>query len=341
MDVWIDQVQFIPDVTKNFRIPLVAHITVNCTPVSPLLIRFMQRCDYLVAPSKFVYDEIRKAGLSGDIYYIPHGVDLNTYKPLPKDSIDEMKKRLGVENKDFIAITVMRNKGQLQKNYPKLFEAWRMFVEQDPKIREKSILLCLTDPLEQGAVRLDALRDRYGIRDCCRFVWAKIDEETAKVKMTQEGDINGMVHCANYNFDAEEMAKFYNICDVYIQATHGESFGLPILDSMACGKPQIMIDFSTGRELVGDPKTGILVPIKMMLATPVLSDIAFIESDDLMKAINTIYSDDKLRKECGLNALKFAKDYSWDKIIPMWDKLFRKVEEDLLNTNYNKGILGV
>lgn len=288
--------------------------------------RFMSQCNFLVAPSKFVYNEITNAGYTGDVYWISHGVDTNIFKPLPEDIKQEMRERLKIEDKEFILYTCMRNKSPFQKDYPALFHAWKTMIENHPELQKKGILLCLTDPLEPTGMRLDLLRNRAGLQNFIRFIWARPSKDLSTLEATYEGDPNGFMHNANYNLSHSEMAKIYNVADAYVQASFGESFALPVLESMACAIPQINVAHSTGPEHVGESKAGLLANVKAELTTPLISDSWLVDPKSLAECIERMYLDKELRKRCSKNALDHAKKFDWSIITKRWCDLFGAIE---------------
>lgn len=321
-DIWLGQTNYIGALTKRLGILWIAHVTANSYPLSPFLATPCSQANILIAPSKFVYNTLRE-GLSGSIFYIPHGVDLNIYKPLPAEEKQKMKEKLRVEDKEFIVVSVMRNKG-MQKDFPTLFHAWKLLLEKIPKLKEKGILLCLTDPLEPDGIRIELLRQRIGLNNM-RFIFAK-PKEDGTLEMTYEGDPEGFLHTANLNFSPDEMAKLYNIADCHVISSLGESFNLPTLEAMACGISVIAGNHTTGFELVGESKAGMLANIRTTVTTPLISDIFYIDSNSLMECMKKIYEDGAFKKECSKNALEFVKKYSWDLITKKWVNFFNAVE---------------
>ena len=51
---------------------------------------------------------------------------------------------------------------------------------------------------------------------------------------------------------AEQMAELYAACDLFVWPTLVESFGLPLVEAMACGLPVVASDIPVNRELAGD-----------------------------------------------------------------------------------------
>jgi len=320
MDVWLEQVQYIPGLCKKYNIPLISHITVNSYPLSPFLARFCVNANVLVAPSKFVESTLKEV-FPEKTFRISHGVDTSLYKPISKKEKEKFKEKLRVEDKEFILGTVMRNKSPYQKNFPVLFRAWKALLNEYEELKKEGILLCLTDPFEINSLRIDLLRERTGLNDVVKFVWGKPSEDLSRLEMTYENDPRGFPHNANYSFCAEEMVRFYNILDAHIICSYGESFNLPTLESMACGIPQINAEHTTGFELVGEPKTGLLAKIKSEISMPLISDQWLVDYQSLAECMEKIYLNKKLRKRFSENAIKFAKERDWKNIIPEWVEL--------------------
>lgn len=51
--------------------------------------------------------------------------------------------------------------------------------------------------------------------------------------------------------DDDGMVDIYNMMDVHALPTGGEGFGIPTVEAMACGVPNVITNYTTGYELVG------------------------------------------------------------------------------------------
>ena len=324
-DIWLGQTNYIGSMTKNAGVQWLAHVTANSYPLSPFLATPCSQTNIMIAPSKFVYNTLQEV-FSNSIptFYIPHGVDLDIYKPLPDEEKKRTKERLRVGDKEFIVLSVMRNKG-MQKDFPTLFEAWKLLLEKIPKLKEKGTLLCLTDMMEPDGVRLDLLRNRMGLANNVRFVWAKPGKD-GTLEATYEGNQEGLPHTANLNFSPEEMARLYNIADCHVVSSNGESFNLPTLEAMACGIPVIAGNHTTGPELVGESRAGMLANIRATTTTPLISDIFYVDQNNLMECMKKMYEDEKFREECSKNGLESAKKYSWETVAKRWVNFMNAIE---------------
>ena len=58
--------------------------------------------------------------------------------------------------------------------------------------------------------------------------------------------------------ESERMAQFYQAADLYVHASRAESFGLTVLEAMACGTPVVASDVGGIPEIVVDRECGLL-----------------------------------------------------------------------------------
>ena len=326
-DNFVPVYHYIPSLLKRLNVKHIAHITANSYPLPPSLFNQIKGADFLVAPSKFVENVLLDAGFNPKrVRYIPHGVNLKVFKPLLKEEIEKHKQMIGYKDK-FVFLSVATNTGG-EKNWPGLFYAYKIFLHNNPDAKEKTILHCHTNPHYPGGYDLESIGSMYGITDNIRFI--------AGVGL-------------NAGMPPEEMVKLYNIADCYVSPTMGESFSLPALESMACGTPCIIPDHTTGPELVREPKTGLLIELLKMkngqefgLTGPTISDKWLIDPISMAEKMTMIYKDAKLREKFSKNAIKFAKNYDWEKkIIPKWLDFLNYVENFREGIDYSDKKLGI
>ena len=124
------------------------------------------------------------------------------------------------------------------------------------------------------------------------------------------------------------MARLFQSCDVHIMATGGEGFGIPSAEAMACGKPIILPDNSTGPELVGygPQRRGWIAKSSTHITGPQWGvNMTLVDIEDLAWKMRTAYEQDEERKEFGENARKFAeKNFNWDVLTDQLEKQILK-----------------
>jgi glycosyltransferase involved in cell wall biosynthesis len=86
----------------------------------------------------------------------------------------------------------------------------------------------------------------------------------------------------------EDIAELYCALDVFVSASHTESFGLAIAEAMACATPVVATSTGGAREIIHPGETGLLVPIG--------------DADELADTIIELLADDDRRARVGLAA---------------------------------------
>jgi glycosyltransferase involved in cell wall biosynthesis len=75
--------------------------------------------------------------------------------------------------------------------------------------------------------------------------------ETQKInQLILEKDLEHVVICPG-SVPIEDLAGLYSMAAVYVQPSHYEGFGLPVLESMACGCPVVCANTSSLKEIAG------------------------------------------------------------------------------------------
>ncbi|MDQ3802190.1 MAG: glycosyltransferase family 4 protein [Acidobacteriota bacterium] len=110
----------------------------------------------------------------------------------------------------------------------------------------------------------------------------------------------------------EETAPLLSALDVFVSASHSESFGLAILEAMASGTAIAATETEGAKEMLRDGETGLLVPIQEPVA--------------LAEAIGRLLSDEDLRSKLGKQAQQFAgKNFSLERMIAETEKIYKQV----------------
>lgn len=249
------------------------------------------------------------------VEYIPLGVNTNIFKPLPDNVREELKNRAGVGGR-FVYGMVARN--QPRKTHERLFKAFSKFQKGKPDVA----LWLHCDPNDPQGYNLLAMSHRFGINP----IFTKMPSFKWGVSDVQLNSI-------------------YNIFDAHVLSTTGEGFGIPIVEAEAAGVPNILVDYTTSRELLGEepdiinpsiyqdvlpPNThtdmGILVPPITLVDGSYEVERAIPSINGLVDAMEYLYDNKQEAKRMGEKANRFVqKEYDWDTIAKQWDGLFTKL----------------
>ena len=108
----------------------------------------------------------------------------------------------------------------------------------------------------------------------------------------------------------EDTAPLLAAMDIFVSASHSESFGLAILEAMASGKAIVATETEGAKELLENEKTGKFVPVQNQLK--------------LAGAIEEFLSDEKMREVFGTNANTTAREnFSLKKMIERTESVYQ------------------
>lgn len=240
--------------------------------------------------TKFARDEAAKGGMTVPSGIVPLGVDLNVYKPGPRDLA---RKRMGFSGdvlEGFIVGNVNRNQPRKHLDLTiKYFAEWVTSFGVDD-----AFLYLHVAPTGEKSVDCQQLAQYYGIADRVLVAEPAVFVGASEYWMQQ-------TYCA---------------FDVQVSTTQGEGWGLTTLEGMACGVPQIVPDWSALGEWAQD--AAVLIPCSHTCVTPKgINTIGGLPDEDLfVDALNVLYRNPKVYQECVERGLELAaRDvYRWENI---------------------------
>ena len=124
----------------------------------------------------------------------------------------------------------------------------------------------------------------------------------------------------------EQLARLINAFDVYCfpSMVGEETFGLALLETMACGVPPVVPRLDGLPEVVGD--AGLIVPAQTY-DHEIGSFAGTVSPDAMADAVNTLLTDEKTRFALGQKARERALTFTWDKTAQKVVALFRKLKQ--------------
>lgn len=127
----------------------------------------------------------------------------------------------------------------------------------------------------------------------------------------------------------DQLARFLNTFDVYCfpSMVGEETFGLALLETMACGVPPVVPNLDGLPEVVGD--AGLIVPAQAY-DNEIGSFAGRVSPSAMADAINSLLTDEKARLELGQKARERALTFTWDKTAQNLMALFRRLKQTQL-----------
>lgn len=210
----------------------------------------------------------------------------------------------------FVFLFVGQNLG-VRKRIERLLRAYSIFLQQSKQLKDRTYMHLHCMPISINGVNLIKTIQDLGIQDNIIFSY-------------------GTYRSSGWSDNA--MSILYNTVDVNVSASSSEGFGLSTIESMACGKPNIGPACSSFIELIGDGEKdpehsrGLLASIGEWQMIENGSERALVNEQNLAMMMKKLYTDEKLIDKFSKNAIKFANQYTWDKICIQWNDLITKMK---------------
>lgn len=211
-------------------------------------------------------------------------------------------------SKKFMFLSVAANH-MIRKKLERLLKAYSIFIKQSKQLEDRVHLHLHTNPISPTGIDLLEISNRLDIQNNISFSYGMWSDKSLNV--------------------------LYNIADVGISASSSEGFGLDTLQSMAVGNPYVAPDCTSFSELIGETTEnsidsnrtigprGLLVDIQADYMLQDLTYRSLVDEVDLSLKMKEIFSNKKATEKYGENALKFSKQYSWEKICDQFDKIVK------------------
>jgi len=254
--------------------------------------------DKIVCISKVTHDIVKTVAPEVDSIYLPHAVDSNIFKPLPKEDIQQFKQQSipGAEDK---FLFFWNNRNARRKQSGSLLWWFKEFL--DTVGHDKATLLMHTDPKDPHGQDLEAI--------------------VRQLKLTE-----GQVLLSANKMSPQDLAKIVNMCDCTINISDAEGFGLATLESLSCGIP-IIVNMTGGlQEQVTDGENWFGIGIEPCSKAIIGSqDVPYIYEDriskeDFISALTTMInmSSEEREKLGEMGRQHVQKNYSFEKFCSDW-----------------------
>ena len=147
-----------------------------------------------------------------------------------------------------------------------------------------------------------------------KLVMLDYEENALKTILNDIGspETRNDIHLTGYVVNTD-LPAIINQCKVFLYPSLRESFGIPILEGMACGVPVITSNTSSMPEIAGDA-AAIVDPFK---------------PEEILTAIERILEDENFRNELCEKGIERAKLFSWENMAAKYLELYEEVYAEI------------
>jgi len=174
-----------------------------------------------------------------------------------------------------------------------------------------------TDPKKNTPNVLKAFAD-FNNQSSEKYKLVMLDyEENALQKILSDigqPEIRNDIFLTGYVVNTD-LPAIINQCEVFLYPSLRESFGIPILEGMACGVPVITSNTSSMPEIAGDAAE-IVDPYK---------------PEEITRAIIKILADKDFKNKLCAKGIERAKKFSWKNMAQEYLKLYEEVYSEIKN----------
>lgn len=259
-----------------------------------------------VVYTQFGFDEYKKATGKDDAIIIPHGTDTKLFfrfEDKYKQKIREVK--LG-DNPNLVNgfIVLNANRNQPRKHIDLTIEGFAKFAKDKPD----NVWLYLHMGLKDMGIDIVKLVTDIGIDN--RII---LSNNNRGVQQVSDEDLTGI----------------YNMCNVGINTSMGEGWGLVSTEHANTGAYQIVPNHSACKEIFSGIGELIDVPVRIRRENCMVSYVPTI--DTVAESLENVYDlyinhPEKFYGTVDKAVEKFSsKELSWDYIAEQWDDLFTEV----------------
>ena len=299
-DLWV-MMDFFKAGVMPTDIPIVGYFPVDAGPIDGAWIEHaISKLAVPVAYTEYGAYEVMKAdqSLVGKVRIIPHGIDLTKYFHIPKGRACALMDNV-INPYEWIVFNGNRN--QPRKRVDLTIKGFCEFAKDKPK----TVRLYLHMGMIDAGYPIDRLMNRYGMGKRLYITSPNLSPATGVT--------------------VERLNWIYNCCDIGINTSLGEGFGLVPFEHAATGSPQIVPDNSGSAELF-DSDRGLVMPcLEETVTTPrILTEGKVVTVQTVADSLQYAYDNPEEMQERAASMTEYMNQdkFRWQNISLQWDEIF-------------------
>lgn len=242
---------------------------------------------------------------------LPHGIDTKRFYPfLDTGEISGKlvaKRTLYPNRKDFedSFVVLNSNRNQPRKRIDVTLKGFASFAENKPK----NVKLYLHMGVEDVGWNILHLAQRYGIDD--RLIISSTSNTIPGVS-------------------DERLNLIYNACDVGINTSVGEGWGLCNWEHAATKAAQLVPAHSANIEIWGEKRGVLMEPTFKLTNERILTEGQYVLPETVAEGLELLYQNKELRDELAQNAYDYiiSPQFNWKNIAKTLDRIIMEVLEE-------------
>lgn len=323
---------------------VIVYLPVDCAPLPPIARPTLGQADVVVPYTSFGAEAIRRAGVTAVVAPpIPHGVDTGIFTPLAADErLAVRRARFDLADDGFLVGFFGRNCGHKRPDLAlRIFAAWiNGGVARCPGCA--ALVELALDPVagDYGTLRRcphcggGGPFERQPARSGARL-YLHTELLTARERRISGGwDLERMARRLGVHdhvlFDRSlqfgrgvadsELARRMAACDVHVLPYEGGAWELTVLETAACGVPNVITDAAAPPEYAAP--FSILVPSMMRVHGP-RGARAFMDVGGAVAALQRLSGNREERRRLAQHGIEVARAHQWNRIADDWLELLR------------------
>jgi len=293
-DIWVvnqfwERCQFLKD---QIGFKFIAYFPVDSESYFPDMLRHIKHWDLAITFTVPSAERIMKCGAEAQrLAVLPHGVDIGRFYPMDKS---EARKKIGIPDDKFVVLNANRN--QPRKRIDLAIKTFAEFAIDKPD----AMLYLHMGSKDMGWDILPLFKhemQRRNLDDCNRLILTSTD--------------------INYlNAPPDELLNtVYNACDVGLNTSDGEGWGLVSFEHASCKKPQVVPNHTACKDVWNGAAE--LIPISTWVVDKDLGvERGLIDVQAAAKILSDLYYDkfsyDDTAESC--YAVTQRPEYRWESI---------------------------